>query len=299
MLLLGVAAHGGADSPESLSDGCRAACEAAFRVLEAGGGALEAAVAGARLLEDDGRYNAGRGSVLRLDGRTVEMDAGVMDSSGNVGLVMAVRNVRNPSLLARAVADSPHVALAGEGAEAYARMLGLEPFDGPSETALRKYERVKRLAREGRAGRLSPRWKGRDIKDYWNFPEPFGGTMADTIGVVALDRSGRFAVANSTGGASPMMLGRVGDSAMPGCGLFAGGACAVSATGIGEEIIRRMLARAVHDRVEGGMGVERACREAVALIPPEFSAGVIALSREGFGVSSNTSMAHFFMGEEE
>lgn len=298
-MLFGVAAHGGAGSPAGHSDGCRAACEAAFGVLRKGGGALDAALAGARLLEDDGRFNAGRGSVPRMDGRTVEMDAGVMDSSGTVGLVMAVRDIRNPVLLARAVADSPHVALAGEGAAAYARMLGLEPLEMVSEDALRKYEKVRGFLKSGRAGQGDPRWKGRDIRRYWNFEGSVDSLLADTVGVVALDSRGCFAVANSTGGAWPAMLGRVGDSAMPGAGLYAGPACAVSATGIGEEIIRKMLARVVHDMARDGAGVQRACEEGVALVPGEFMTGVIAVSREGFGIASNTGMAHYVMGKEK
>lgn len=85
MIQFGVVAHGGAGSPAELSDGCEKACQAAFALLQEGKSALDAAVEAARILEDDGRFNAGSGSVLRLDGKTIEMDAGVMDSKNNMG----------------------------------------------------------------------------------------------------------------------------------------------------------------------------------------------------------------------
>src|SRR3989304_7781727 len=101
MIHYGVLAHGGAGSSSQFSDGCKAACESAFSLLETGMSALDAVVEAARILEDDGRFNAGSGSVLRLDGRTIEMDAGVMDSKNNMGMVISVRGERNPGLVAR------------------------------------------------------------------------------------------------------------------------------------------------------------------------------------------------------
>src|SRR5512139_3008160 len=105
----GVVIHGGAGTPSAYADGCAAACERAFRMLEEGGSALDSVVEAVRTLEDDGRFNAGSGSALRMDGKTVEMDAAVMDSSGRLGMVMAVREVKNPVLLAKAVTDTPHL----------------------------------------------------------------------------------------------------------------------------------------------------------------------------------------------
>jgi beta-aspartyl-peptidase (threonine type) len=295
-----VVAHGGAGSPEPLADGCARACEAAFKLLERGEGALDAVVAGVGLLEDDGRYNAGRGSALRLDGRTVEMDAAVMDSAGNLGMAIAVRNVKNPVVLARSIMDTPHVALAGQGAEAFARGLGLPPMEGVSDRALERYRKLKRLMLQGRAGDSDPRWQGKDIRALWNFPGlPYGEVFpSDTVGMVALDRDGVFASANSTGGAPPMMLGRVGDCAMPGCGFYAGPGCAVAVTGVGEEIVRRMLARSVYEMVLKGIEVKAACQRGVAMFPADLMAGVIAISGAGYGVSANTRMPHYALVRE-
>src|SRR5512142_256440 len=98
-LSYGIVVHGGAGSPLALSDGCRKACAAGFALLKKGSGALQAVIEAARILEDDGRFNAGSGSTLRLDGKTVEMDAGLMDSLGHLGIAISVRTVRNPVLL--------------------------------------------------------------------------------------------------------------------------------------------------------------------------------------------------------
>src|SRR4030042_3853814 len=108
MIHYGIVVHGGAGSPSPFSDGCKTACESAFSLLEAGKNALDAVVEAARMLEDDGRFNAGSGSALRLDGKKIEMDASVMDSEATLGMVMAIRDVKNPIVVARAVMNTPH-----------------------------------------------------------------------------------------------------------------------------------------------------------------------------------------------
>jgi beta-aspartyl-peptidase (threonine type) len=119
-----VIVHGGVGASRNDDDGCVRAAQRALAALGQGGAALDAAVAAVIALEDDGRFNAGSGSALGLDGATVEMDASIMDTRGRLGAVAAVRNVKNPVLLARAVADTPHCLIAGEGAERLARALG-------------------------------------------------------------------------------------------------------------------------------------------------------------------------------
>ena len=119
----GVVVHGGVGSSTRLRGPCEAACTRAFAMLEKGAAALDAVIEAVRLLEDDGRFNAGSGSTLRLDGKTVEMDASVMDSEGRLGVVIALRDAKNPVLVARAVTGTPHVALAGQGADLFARRM--------------------------------------------------------------------------------------------------------------------------------------------------------------------------------
>ncbi|MDA8387351.1 MAG: isoaspartyl peptidase/L-asparaginase [Nitrospiraceae bacterium] len=261
MISFGLVAHGGVGSPGELSDGCRAACEAAFRMLEAGKDSLDAAVEAARLLEDDGRFNAGRGSVLRIDGKTIEMDAAVMDSASRIGVVINIRDVKNPVLIARAVIGTPHVALAGRGAEAFARGLGFGPFhDFSGKSATEKSE-----------------------------------TGADTIGVVALDKAGSFAVATSTGGAAPMMVGRVGDTPMMGCGFYAGPRGAVAVTGLGEESIRKMPAKTVYDMIADDRDAKDACEKGLDLFASGVKMGIIAISRSDWAVAARVTMAHWSM----
>jgi len=300
MIHYGVIAHGGAGAPSHFSDGCKAACESAFALLEAGKNSLDAVVEAARILEDDGRFNAGSGSVLRLDGKTIEMDASVMDSKGNIGIVIAIKNVKNPILVAQAVMETPHVALAGEGATAFARKRGFQPFHKSSQRALERYQRVKQCIKKDKLGKESPFWKGHDIEMLWNFPYvSYKEVFCDTIGAVAIDKKGVLAVANSTGGFSPMMLGRVGDTPMIGCGFYAGSVSALSTTGLGEAIIKRMFAKTVYDMISQGEDIKKACKKGVKMFPNEIKVGIIAISKAGYSIASNTGMAHYALVKEK
>ncbi|NWF53098.1 MAG: isoaspartyl peptidase/L-asparaginase, partial [Nitrospirae bacterium] len=291
--------HGGAGSPSQFSDRCEKACKTAFQLLEKGGNSLDAVTEAARILEDDGRFNAGSGSVLRLDGKTIEMDASVMDSKGNIGIVIAIRNVKNPILVARSVTNTPHIALSGEGATAFARKKGFKPFYNVSKYALERYKRLKQLIKEGKLSKESPIWKGYDVESLWNFDNiSYEEAFCDTIGAVAIDKKGVFAVANSTGGFSPMLLGRVGDSGMIGCGFYAGPSGAIATTGAGEEIIRRMFAKCVYDIISAGEDVRKACKKGIEMFPPEIKAGIIAITRTDFSVEANTEMAHYALVKE-
>lgn len=292
MIRFGIVVHGGVGSPREWDDGCERAAAAGFAVLEKAGSALDAVVEAARVLEDDGRYNAGTGSAIRLDGQTIEMDAGLMTSDGRIGAVAAIRDVRNPILVAREVMDTPHVLLAGEGATQFARRRGFPPSSHPTADRIERVKKIIGFFRDGKRDSLRPPWRNVDLKALWNFPQPYEEVIGcDTIGAVALDRRGGLAVANSTGGAAPMLLGRVGDSPIVGCGFYAGPAAAVATTGIGEEIIRRQLARSVYDAIAGGESVQRACEKGVALFPGEIIVGVIAIAPGGTGVADNRNMA--------
>jgi L-asparaginase/beta-aspartyl-peptidase (threonine type) len=131
------------------------------------------------------------------------------------------------------------------------------------------------------------------MEAHWNFPMPFDEIFgeSDTVGAVAVDREGRYAVANSTGGASPMLAGRIGDSPIIGCGFYAGRSAAIATTGIGEEIIRRTLARNVHDSIFQGEEVARACDLGVVQYSNVIPIGIIAISRRGWSSVHNRDMA--------
>lgn len=286
-----VVVHGGAGGTREHEDGCVSAAERALAVLGAGGDALDAAVAAVVALEDDGRFNAGAGSVLCLDGATVEMDASIMDSRGRLGAVACVRSLQNPVKLARAVADTPHCLLAGEGAQRFAHMLGHPAYHHISE---RQREAHRKLTLE-LAGSM-PAMPGVDNKEFarlWNYNTPLqhpAGTACDTVGAVVRGPDGHFAVAGSTGGSAPSLLGRVGDTPIIGSGFYAGPAGAVAASGIGEQIMRHLLAHTVYRWLEQGVPLELALQRGVDLFENDIDVGLIAVSRTEAGSCSNRDM---------
>jgi beta-aspartyl-peptidase (threonine type) len=237
-----IAVHGGAGTilRENLSEaqrseyeaGLAAALDTGARVLDEGGSALDAVAAAVVLLEDDPLFNAGRGATFTFEG-TIELDAAIMNGAGRTaGAVAGIRSVRNPILLARQVMEhSPHVFLAGAGAEAFAREHDMETVE-PSwfETPERRRQLEEFRARKGA-------WFDSSVK--------YG-----TVGAVARDREGHVAAATSTGGLTGKRWGRIGDSPVIGAGTYADDrAGAVSATGGGEFFMRAGAAKAICERM--------------------------------------------------
>ncbi|MHC4778303.1 MAG: isoaspartyl peptidase/L-asparaginase, partial [Planctomycetota bacterium] len=237
----GIVTHGGVGAPLEWKDGPERAAEAGLKALEEGLGAMNAAVRASVILEDDPRFNAGTGSRFCIDGRTIELDATVMDEQGRMGGVAAMQGVKNPILVARAVLDTPHVLLAGEGATAFARWLGYSEYD-PATDKTREFIRdgLEKL-REGKVSPYNQPW----VEFCKRYPVLETGSVCDTIGAVASDGKGGYGAANSTGGSALMLVGRVGDSAHFGAGLWAGPVGAVATTGIGEHIIRTLAAKEI------------------------------------------------------
>lgn len=287
-----IVTHGGAGGSRADEDGCVAAANAGLAKLK-DGTALDAAVAAVVMLEDDERFNAGTGSVLCLDGSTLEMDAALMDSRGALGAVACVQRVKNPILLALAVSRTPHWMLAGEGAERFARTLGIPEYYKVADKARRKHDAL--IAQLRTAEQATPGIPNEHFTHFWNYGQP--ATMAaedgcDTVGAVARDAAGHFAVAGSTGGSAPSLLGRVGDTPIIGSGFYAGPAGAVACTGIGEHIVRHLMAHTVYRWIEEGMPLDRALQRAVDLIDPAVDIGLIAVSRTEMGSRSNRDMPH-------
>jgi beta-aspartyl-peptidase (threonine type) len=272
----GIEVHGGAGSPASLSDGPEHAAETGFSFLRAGRGALEAVVEAVAVMEDDERFNAGTGSVLRFDG-TAYMDAAVMTSDGSCGAVAYIREIKNPVRVAAEVMKTPHILLVADGAQEFAAKRGFGRYDNSTQ---RTRDRLKVASEEFRSGKR-PKW-----------PENWRNYDVDTVGAVARDGEGKFAAANSTGGTFPALKGRVGDVPMIGCGIYAGRKGAVAATGIGEEIIRKVLSKTVYDLIEGGMHPQQAAEAGIALYAEDVSVGLIAISDEGVGEAATSEMAH-------
>ncbi|KAM9365634.1 isoaspartyl peptidase/L-asparaginase [Pholidichthys leucotaenia] len=241
-----IAVHGGAWAiPDELAkasvDGVKSAAGEGFSVLKRGGSALDAVEAAVRALEDNTVFNAGHGATLNTDGE-VEADSIIMDGRTLAcGAVSSIKNIANPVSLARAVMEkTPHVILTAEGANRFAQSIGISTV--PSETLVTEYER-----RE---------WEKH--KTYLTgVMEEFNTKWAhDTVGAVALDCAGNVACATSTGGIRNKMVGRVGDTAAPGCGGYADNHTgAVSCTGHGESILKVTLARLILSHIEQGKSV--------------------------------------------
>ena len=219
--------------------GLSAALDAGSAVLERGGSALDAVEAAVRMLEDDPYFNAGRGAVLTHDGG-IELDAAIMDGAERrAGAVAGVTATRNPVSLARAVMErSPHVMLAGPGADAFSREQGCVQA---SRAWFATSERLRQLA-EMKAQSVS----GFDVDMKYG-----------TVGAVARDAQGHLAAATSTGGVTGKRWGRVGDSPLMGAGTYADDrAGAVSATGAGEAFIRVGVAHEICTRLRLGGGLD-------------------------------------------
>jgi beta-aspartyl-peptidase (threonine type) len=254
--------------------GCARAAAVGHAILLARGSALDAVQAAVRELEDDERFNAGRGSCLTRAG-TVEMDAGLMSGDGlRVGAVAALTGVRNPIELARRVLDDgEHAFLVGEGALAYAREMGV-PLSAPDYhiTDAGRADLERELARRG--------------------SRPVGG---GTVGAVAVDVAGHVAAATSTGGMIGKRPGRIGDSPLPGAGTYADDAAgAASATGHGERIIQVALTKTAIDLLRCGLPAGEAASRALATLDRVVGrAGLILVDRSGgFAAVHNTvSMA--------
>jgi L-asparaginase / beta-aspartyl-peptidase len=266
---LALIVHGGAgniprEAWESHLRGCERAAGEGWRVLQEGGRAVDAVQEAIVTLEDDPTFDAGIGSVLNRDG-AVEMDAGIMDGEKlDAGACAGVTRVKNPIRLARAVLGSENTFMVASGAERFAEAHGLEmiaPDEFVTESELRHW------------------------KEYLIHPPPVEELFqGGTVGCVAMDRGGNVSAGTSTGGRDFKMPGRVGDSPLIGCGLYAdnrgGGA---STTGWGEAITRLVLCKWVVDELSRGLEPARVAREAIELLQKRLNGagGVIVVNQAG------------------
>jgi beta-aspartyl-peptidase (threonine type) len=279
-----ILAHGGA-GPRALTrrqkECLRLALVTGSTVLHRGGPAIDAVEEAIRILESSGIFNAGTGSRLQLDG-VRRMDAALMAGRGlRAGAVAGIEQVCHPISAARLVMDkTSHVLIAGPPATRLARHYKLERQVPSTPT---QYRRSRTVARA--AGRQ------RDIvKLYAEM------LREETVGAVALDHCGDLAAGASTGGIPFMLPGRVGDTPLIGCGVYADNEKgAVSMTGIGESIVRLTLAKDIVDRLGPDTSVSTAVRQALNLLvrrlaaPYETSAGALVLARTGHFAIRHTS----------
>ncbi|XP_024977322.1 isoaspartyl peptidase/L-asparaginase [Cynara cardunculus var. scolymus] len=285
-----IALHGGAGAiPVDLPPERLEPREAALRrILQIGVSALNARCSPldvvelvVRELENCPHFNAGKGSVLTTNG-TVEMEACIMDgNSKRCGAVSGVSTVVNPISLARQVMEkTPHIYLAFDGAEAFAREQGLETIDESHFITTENIERLKQAKEANRVQQdYTPPFKPEDKKET---PVPDGDSKLGTVGCVAVDSLGNLAAATSTGGLVNKMVGRIGDTPIIGAGTYANKFCAISATGIGEAIIRETVARDVAAVMEyKGLGLKEAADYIVHQVSPKGTTGLVAVSSTG------------------
>jgi beta-aspartyl-peptidase (threonine type) len=261
--------------------------ETGAAVLDKGGSSLDAVEAAIKLMEDDPLFNSGKGAVFTATGKN-EMDAAIMDGATlDAGAVAGITRTKHPISLARAVMEkTPHVMMAGAGADELSRELGLEQ-EPPSYffTEPRWQSLVRQLRKEGKP--IPPRPAGvppppavpqgaleRDDAHKWG-----------TVGVVAVDRRGTVAAGTSTGGTQAKRPGRIGDSPIIGAGTYASNqSCAVSGTGTGEYFIRLTVARTICGLVQyKGMPLQQAVDEVIQkeLTALKGDGGVIAIDPAG------------------
>jgi len=246
------------------------------------GNALDAVEAAVKSMEGSGVFNAGKGASLNLLGEQA-LDASVMFGRDlSFGAVASLKYTWNAVSLARKVMErTDHVFLVGYGADKLAEALGFERTPPPPPRLLERYRELLEKARS----------LGYDLwKRNFEIARLF---LPDTVGAVALDRDGNLAAATSTGGLWLKLPGRVGDTPLPGAGVYAeNGVVAVSATGIGELIARYLAAARVAFKVKSGVSVEQAVRDVVhevtRLFSEENTIGLIALDAAGnIGIHSN------------
>jgi len=255
-----------------------AALAAGYAVLKNGGSSLDAIEKAIVVLEDSPRFNAGKGAVFTHEG-TNSLDASIMDGATlRAGAVAGVQRVKNPVLLARAVMEkSRHVMLAGDGAEEFAKSVGIELVDPSYFRTEERWQQLQEALKADANKQASQ--LGRAIH--------YG-----TVGAVALDQQGHLAAATSTGGMTDKRWGRIGDSPIIGAGTYANAHCAVSATGWGEYYIRASAAHDICARVEyQRKSIAQASKEVVLEVIPKLGGdgGVIALDAEGnFATPFNT-----------
>jgi beta-aspartyl-peptidase (threonine type) len=276
-----------AERKDAMQAAMHDALMAGHNVLAGGGTSLDAVQAAIVILEDSPLFNAGKGAVFTHEG-TNELDASIMDGSTmRAGAVAGLKHIKNPIALARLVMEkSPHVMMAGEGAEKFAKE------QGGIEFVNQKYFYTDR-AWKALQDALAAEKKAATADDHHG-----------TVGAVALDQHGNLAAATSTGGLTNKRFGRIGDSPIIGAGTYANNqSCAVSSTGIGEFWIRYTVAHDICARVQYRNMPIQAAADAIVqgeLKPIGGEGGVIGLDSHGnVMMSFNTSgMGRGYVGAD-
>jgi N4-(beta-N-acetylglucosaminyl)-L-asparaginase len=253
----------------------------AWKILGAGGRALDAVEAGVQIPEaDPGDQSVGYGGLPDRDGK-VTLDACIMDEYANCGAVMFLEGIMHPIKIARLVMEkTPHVQLAGEGALQFALANGykIENLLTPeSEKAWKEWLKTSKYDPMTIPKLLEQKNEPGQINNH------------DTIGMIALDAAGNLSGACTTSGMAFKMRGRVGDSPIIGAGLFVDNEIgAATSTGVGEEVVRICGSHTVVELMRQGMNPELACKRTVERIikkkgdkAKDLQVGFIAVNTKG------------------
>ncbi len=244
------------------------ASEKAWEVLSKGGSSLDAVEQGVMIEEaDEKNETVGKGGRPDRDGN-VTLDACIMDKDGNCGSVVYLQNIVHPVSVARKVMEeTPHIILAGKGAEKFAYEQGFKKEDLLTESTRKQYEEWLKSSK---------------------YETTINIENHDTIGMLAIDENGDMAGACTTSGMAYKVGGRIGDSPIIGAGLYVdnevGGA---TATGVGEEVIRTVGSFLIVELMRQGKSPQEACEEGVKRIMKknegrkDFQIGFLAINKNG------------------
>ena len=247
----------------------KSATAKAWGVLINGGTALDAVEQGCRIEEANEKgQSVGKGGLPDRDGN-VTLDACIMNAEGNSGSVVYLQNITHAVSVARKVMeDTPHVMLAGKGAENFALAKGFKKENLLTDASKKAWIK----------------WsKKSQYKPIINIENH------DTIGMLSIDQQGNISGACTTSGLAYKMNGRVGDSPIIGAGLFVdneiGGAVA---TGLGEEVVKTVGSFLIVELMRQGKTPQQACEEAIRRIVQKpnsnyknFQVGYIAINKSG------------------
>ena len=244
------------------------ATKKAWQSMEQGSSALDAVIAGCGVEEANAQgQSVGIGGLPDRDGR-VTLDACVMNEKGDYGAVLCMQNIKHPIAVAKKVMeDTPHVILAGVGAEEFAVSQGFKREDLLTEKSKKDWEYWKKTS------------KYKPIINIENH---------DTIGMLAIDKNGTISGGCTTSGLAYKMAGRVGDSAIVGSGLFVDNEIgAATATGLGEEVLKTVGSYLIVELMRQGKSPQEACEQAILRIIEktpnfeDFQVGYIAVNKKG------------------
>jgi len=288
-----------ASAPRAVAsgNGLRATAKA-MDILKSGGDPLDAVIAGVNIVEDDPEdMSVGYGGLPNEDG-VVELDASVMyGPTHSAGAVAALRNIKNPSRVARLVMErTDHVLIVGRGALKFARAHGFKEEDLLTEKSRQAWLRWKETMSD-RDNWFPPRSE--------KLPDALRSVLSThgTINCIAIDAAGRLAGVTTTSGLSWKLAGRVGDSPIIGAGLYVDNDIgAAGSTGRGEANLQTCASFRIVDAMGRGLSPEQACLKAceaitekTKLVPrlcdergrPRFGLDFYALNKKGeFGAAS-------------